>query len=340
MDVRGVSMKRLLIAFMLVIALLSCAACSDTESDSNDNSDSEAVSESVSEDNEYIEDNLNKQGQKAFIKACKDINLDVNQIDSMEQLDDWASGERFTFGYKTANLKLYMLSDDSVDSISIYGVKVFKRGYEPYDINDYIIDYEMATDLQYWAKEDVKKYLNRPETADFGWFDWAYNRNGEVYGVKSTVKAKNFFNAKDKVSFVAQYKVTEDSHKLIYLELDGNVYCDNGRIKEKERKPLDTGKKKSSKSSSNIRIVLSDGEKGEYGKLVESGGEKYYHYYVPNGDYKAVCKIPCTVFVVGEDPNDVKSSKALSENDTASISVPNGYHIELSMNGKIVLSKK
>lgn len=172
-------MKRALIVFLLVIALFSCVACSDTESESNDNSDSEAVSESGSEGNENFEDYLNKQGQKAFIKACKDISLDVNQIDSMEQLDDWASGERFIFGYKTAKLKLYMLSDDSVDAISIYGVKVFKRGYEPYDINDYIIDYEMANDLQYWATEDVKNYLNRPETADFGWVDWAYNRNGD-----------------------------------------------------------------------------------------------------------------------------------------------------------------
>lgn len=142
------------------------------------------------------------------------------------------------------------------------------------------------------------------------------------------------------LAFIVGFSVVISISIFTNTDSDYSSSSDNNSVSEATSISEETEKNSASKSSSNNRIVLSDGEKGEYGKPVESGGEKYYHYYVPNGDYKAVCKIPCTVFVVGEDPNDVKSSKALSENDTASISVPNGYHIELSMNGKIVLSKK
>lgn len=327
--------KKLSLLLMIVLLSFIACACSDSESSTSD-------SEALTEGETLVAENLTKKGQAEFKKACKDIHLNVDEIDNFEKMDDWSSGERYSFGYKTASIKLYMLADDTVDSINIYGIKVYERGFEPYDIRKYIIDSETAQNLQEWSTEDVKEKLNRPETADFSWLDWGYCRNGDYYNVKSSVEAANFFNAKDKVSFMAQYKIDGEDHKLTYLSLDGHVYYDKGRLKDKERKPIKEKEqtKKNSASKTSSEIVLTDGEKGKYGKAAEVDGEKYYHYYIPTGKYKVKCKLPCTIFVVGEDSNDVKISKQLAAGDVASISVPNGYHIELSMRGKVIMKKK
>lgn len=93
-------MKKIL-SLLLMIVLFSFMACAC--------SDSASSSESSSEGEMLVAENLTKKGQTEFKKACKDIHLNVDEIDSFEKMDDWSSGERYSFGYKTASIELYML---------------------------------------------------------------------------------------------------------------------------------------------------------------------------------------------------------------------------------------
>ncbi len=60
-----------------------------------------------------------------FIDACTSANIDVNNIRSLEKIDDWTAGKRYKFVYLGKEIILYTNMDFSISSIRTNGLRVF-----------------------------------------------------------------------------------------------------------------------------------------------------------------------------------------------------------------------
>lgn len=89
-------------------------------------------------------------------------------------------------------------------------------------------------------------------------------------------------------------------------------------------------------------ILLADGELGDYGENAKTkSGYEYVRYNVPTGNYTVENKAKqSSVFVVSNsNSDDVSASLQLTTNgEKASLTVKDGYHIELSMYAQILLT--
>lgn len=163
-----------------------------------------------------------------FLNACEQIGMDYEQIQDFKQVDDWANGPRYSFTYKDMPFRLYCNTDSTVNTIKL-GIEsdVYKQGFEPYQVEDYIVDPDIANELQLLSEDYVTSQLNYPATADFSLLDWAFGRDHTLYTVSSTVTAENAFGAKDDLAFSLTYQVNGDTANLVYFILNGNVIVDN-----------------------------------------------------------------------------------------------------------------
>lgn len=257
------------------------------------------------------------------------------------------SGTRYAFTYSGASFRLYCNMDSTVNCIKL-GVDndIYKQGYEPYQISDYLVDSSVAAELQSMSKDYVKQQLNYPSSADFSWLDWAYGRERDLYSVSSNVKAKNAFGVESEVPFKLIYQVKDKAYKLMYFEIDGKRITNNLKtIKTTERKKIKTSERKSENKE---EINLIDGEVGDYGKEITLDGQKYINYYVPSGKYKITNNGKwCTVYVAKDEyyknsdgymENKIVDTVEFSKNgETKTISVKKGEHIELTVHATISL---
>lgn len=89
-------------------------------------------------------------------------------------------------------------------------------------------------------------------------------------------------------------------------------------------------------------ILLTDGELGDYGENAKTkSGYEYVRYNIPAGDYTVENKAKqSSVFVVSNsNSDDVSASLQMTTNgEKSSLTVKNGYHIELSMYAQILLT--
>lgn len=88
-----------------------------------------------------------------------------------------------------------------------------------------------------------------------------------------------------------------------------------------------------------IRLV--EGTQGDFGKSVSAGGETYFWYMVPAGKYSVENKFKmATIFVVSDTNSDdvVTVLRFNDEGETDSLTVPDGYHIELSIRTDVELT--
>lgn len=163
-----------------------------------------------------------------FLNACEQIGMDYEQIQDFKQVDDWANGPRYSFTYKGMPFRLYCNTDSTVNTIKL-GVQsdIYKQGYEPYQVEDYIVAPDVAAELQLLSEDYVTSQLNYPSTADFAWLDWAFGRDHTLYTVSSSVTAENAFGIEDDLAFSLTYQVDGDTTNLVYFILDGNIIVDN-----------------------------------------------------------------------------------------------------------------
>lgn len=284
-----------------------------------------------------------------FEIACNDIGLDFSKISGLEKVEDWANGPRYSFSYMDLPLRLYANMDSSVNCIKLNAdTDIYKQGYEPYQISDYIVDTDIAAQLRTITEEHVISKLNYPSSADFPWFDWSYGRERDVYVVSSSVEAKNAFNVEDELSFTLYYRVQGSNISLIGFVMDGEVYVDKlDTVQTPERQRIETSKEYSG-DNVGTSITLIDGELGEYGKEVIVDGNSYIKYFVPAGTYTVVNNSKmCTVYV--ENITSYKNSSGYTEyeitdmaqftsyGETKTITVENGQQISLTIYANVTL---
>jgi hypothetical protein len=225
---------------------------------------------------------------------------------------------------------------------------IYLQGYEPYNINNYIIDSYTRSSLKTNTMDKVKSYLNFPSTADFPWLDWSYGRDHNLYSVSSSVKAKNAFGVEDEIAFTSIYYIKDGISKLVYFLIDDSVVVnslDNYSMPER-KEVLSESTEQDGNSSSEITLVY--GQLGKYGKEVTLDGEKYVNFYVPQGEYTVKNNVKWCVVFIAKDEYYVNSNgytesivvddvSLTPDKTTAVITVREGEHIELSQSGSITL---
>lgn len=176
-----------------------------------------------------------------FVEACKEIGVELDSVKNLEKIADWAGGERYSFTYSGLSLRVYCNANLTINTIK-FGVDtdIYKQGYESYQIDDYIVSSDMQVKLKLATEDIVKSQLNYPSTASFGWLDWSYGRERNLYSTSGSVKAKNAFGVEDEMSFQLIYNSYDSSMQTVYFLLDGNVIVnDMNTIAEEEREQIE-----------------------------------------------------------------------------------------------------
>lgn len=223
---------------------------------------------------QYLKDDL--------INAFNEIKVNNSKISDIEKIDNWAGGERYRFIYDDKiTLIIYCNMGSTVESINFNNVKIYHRGYESYDINNYVYESSYIFDLQAKTKEVVSLYLNYPSTAQFSNnnADWGIARYNNIYYLNSYVKAANAFGVYSTNNFKIAYHIIKENnsikYKPIYLNLGEQEqfdYLDSYKSME-ERKTVEP-KYPLKNVPPTIGINLTYGILGDYGQEETIDGEK------------------------------------------------------------------
>ena len=278
--------KRMLVALIVIfsMALSGCGADgSEQEDEENTN---------IEVDGETILD---------YYEVIDLVGIDRDDAAKVEKIDDWDAGPRYSFRTEGTTARVYCNMDGTINTIKVgVDIDLYRQGYEPWTIDNFLIDEDTKNNLIYCAEEAVSACLNYPATADFPLLDWSFGREFNRYTANSYVEAQNAFGVPSKMDFTAGFWLDEENIKLIYLMLDGNILVNESEDyplperKEVEMEPSDT-------DSGEIHIV--DGVLGDYGEEVTLDGESYIWYMVPAGNYEITCNSKqCVVYV---DKNEI-----------------------------------
>ena len=226
-----------------------------------------------------------------FKVACTDIGINPSEVTSMENIDDWVGGPRYTFTYKSTAFILYCNSDSTVNSINIGDFKIYDQGYQPLSVSDFIVDIGTTTQLQVYSMEAIKDQLKYPKTADFPWLGWGFGRYANVYVVSGSVKAQNALGVESEISCYLEFEKNNESFSIVYFVMDGTVVVGKeSAVSVIERVPLATVPNSSDTDTSST-IKLTEGELGSYGKTITIDDAEYIWYYVPAGNYQVTSKV-------------------------------------------------
>ncbi|MDR0919808.1 MAG: hypothetical protein LBM93_11300 [Oscillospiraceae bacterium] len=270
-----------------------------------------------------------------FELACSDIGMDTSQIYNWKSIADWANGKRFQFVYKRHNFLTYMNYDNTVNSINLDGIKIYEQGYEPYQVDDYLVDEYFAETLIPYAEENVKLALTYPLTADFSLLNWSYGRQDNLYQLQSSVKAKNALGVESSIPFTIIFDVSsEETLKCVYLDVNGAI-IENNMPTSTDRKRIDTNSNIVTEDGT-IRLIY--GELGLYGKQDKKYPE-YIDYFIPVGKYNVLCNSKTgIVMIIDDKTNDEISRVTLSAGQSDTFEIQSNQHIELTMYSDAALS--
>lgn len=284
-----------------------------------------------------------------FIDACIQIGIEPNKIKKVMQLDDWVSGLRYSFIYEGTGLLLYTTMDMKVESIKLdLSTDLYKRGYEPYNILDYIVDESILSQLKILAEDQVTNRLNFPATANFPWLNWSCGREKDLYTVANSVTSQNAFGVKEEIPFSLTYNVKDGKAELVYFELGSTAIVNTmDSMKWPVRKKVSVDNKKVPDNESSD-ILLTDGEQGEYGKLVKIAGQDYIQYHLRKGTYVVKNQVNyCKIFIAKNkyytNSDGYKESKIVRVVELSAfgqeekITLKSDEHIKLTIHGSVIL---
>jgi len=244
-------------------------------------------------------------------EACASIGLDLSEVKQVVKTGSWAAGDRLSLTYRSHNIEIFLNGDNTVNSIDIGEVQVYKQGLSPLSIDDYLLPPDRKDALQTLAEATVRSALNFPSTANFKLFEWGYGRAGDIYLISGTVSAKNAFNVKSDMKFYLEFRATDKSLKAEYFVLEGAAVLGKKsvvKIPNRKEVPIET------KKASNGSFELIEGTLGKYGKKVTIDGDEYIVYNVPKGSYTVKSNVNfCTVFVEKKAPK--KTAEGYTEHE-------------------------
>ena len=278
-------MKKWLSLASVILVFLSLCACG-SNSQSSQGRDVEQSPNLVVDEETIL----------GFYDILAEVGINESDIGEVTKIEDWQLGPRYSFSTHGTTVKVNCTPDGTIQSLNIgLDVDLYKLGYEPCTIDNFIVDSDVKNAAIEKTQELVKACLNYPSTADFPWSDWSVGRSFNWYSVSSRVTAKNAFGVESEIPFVAIFWVEGNSIRPIYLEVNSEIVRDDrGDYPLPERKEVEVPVQPS--ESGTIHIV--DGQLGDYGKKVQLDSYEYEWYMVPAGKYEAVSNVKtCTVYV-------------------------------------------
>lgn len=273
--------KSFLLLASAILLLCGCQGPQDA------NSGSSIETSDIEVDGETIVD---------FYKIIDLVGIDPKDAGSIEKIEDWSAGPRYSFPTEGTTARVYCNMDGTINTIKVgVDIDLYKQGYEPWNIENFLVDDAIKDQLIYCTEEAVSACLRNPATADFPLLDWSFGREFNRYTVNSYVEAQNALGVPSELSFTAGFWVEDEQIKLVYLMLDGSVVKDESAdYPLPERAAVEVENPVS--VADEIRIV--DGQLGEYGKHMDLDGEDYIWYMVPAGRYELTCNAKqCVVYV-------------------------------------------
>lgn len=323
-------MKKLLLCALIAILIFTIAACSNSINEPNENIDKYGIFNDA-----YL--------QSDFENALVEIKADETKISDFTKIEDWAGGTKYKFTYENKiTLNVYCNTTSTVESIVYGDEKIYYRGYESYDINNYVYDQGIIDILIPSSQNFIKLYLNYPSTAKFPWTssEWSYSKYNDIYVLSSWVKASNAFGVESQSNFTIGFYIGENDTECIYIKIGDDIKVNKvNEYKQTETRKQVTPKypdKTSSTSGNGINLVY--GQLGEYGKNENDNGYSYIAYYVPGGKYTVINNGNYATFFVskGDDTQTYRFASG-SNGQTQEVIIPDGYYIELAINTNITL---
>lgn len=195
---------------------------------------SEKIKDIIQMDDKYKEN---------FYSACESCGINVFDTKNYTKLQNWESGERYSFEYGGSTHNVYLLDNGEIESINYCqstSIKLYENGYESLNIDDFSIDAGTLALLQGAAESVVKQSLNYPSSANFDWWTTgSYSRFYNYYILRAEFSAKNAFGMKDRHSFRIDCTYSEeDGSSLVYYELDGVSQGGEPQIPEIKKNPV------------------------------------------------------------------------------------------------------
>ena len=334
--------KFLSMVLILIFFISACVGCQNSNN-KNDN----IIDNSTEQDKFAI---LNDSYLTMdLINALNEINVDETKITSFEKLEDWVAGPKYSFTYADKiKLIVYCNLNSTVESINYNDEKIYYRGFESYNINNYIYQSSLLDVLIPYTQNIVKSYLSYPSTAKFPLVssEWAVSRYNNLYYLESWVKASNAFGIEDKINFTTGVYIDQNTnYKTIYFKIDGNIKLDlTEQYQPSEQRKQVTPKYPGKDIIESKGINLKYGQLGQYGEEKIIDGVSYIYYYLPYGTYNVVNNGNSGIIYVESDEmyqneegywenvdTEIYTFKTGSYGNSQTISIPEKYHIELSM---------
>lgn len=307
-------MKNALFSFTVFCLLFLCG-CSSSESGSTAEPEEDT---SIVVGGETIVD---------YYEIIDSVGIDRGDAEKVEKIEDWYAGPRYSFQTEGTTARVYCNMDGTISTITVgEDIDLYKQGFEPWKIENFIVDEDMKDSLIYCAEEAVSACLNYPASADFSLLDWSFGRQFNRYTVNSSVKAVNAFGVPGELPFTAGFWVYDEQIQLIYLMLDGSIVVDKTEdFPLPERTEVDGLSANS--DSGEIRII--DGQLGEYGEAVKLDDYEYIWYRVPAGRYSAVCNSKQAVVYVDKNAITRNSSGYVEMENVATYELLYGETAEI-----------
>jgi len=221
-----------------------------------------------------------------FINSCNLININVENISYYQKSQNWVGGERYSFSYKHKDYPIetfyvYYNLDGKVYSINYGDIKLYEINKTPWDVENYLVSYDMEIDLSIWAEDTINKILLFPLTASYSTYDWLYKRYRDIYTVSNYVEYENAFGVEIKSSFYLEFRVSTKG-KLLYGVFNNTViYGENSQIKEEYREIINP----ETEDDQSDYIYIKYDNIGKYGKSETYDGYTSIYYYIPAGTY-------------------------------------------------------
>lgn len=85
--------------------------------------------------------------------------------------------------------------------------------------NDQLSGVDIEASLRAASEDLVKRFLSNPAEASFPWFDWTYDKVGNIYAVMSSVDSKNPYGTKVAYPFYIEYDSSAGNLSPIFVQI-------------------------------------------------------------------------------------------------------------------------
>ena len=214
--------KLFFICIIISVLFFVLSGCAGFESSESSSSEEEIEYTEDYYDRKFMDEVLSEEEKRENIfSALTDINMNTEFIKEFQKIEDETGIEKYSFIYRENNFTVIMEPDSTVSSVRVGedGEDVYLKGYESYDVEDYIMTDNMIAGFKHSIINAVEISFDYPSIYEIA-NDWVYRHEGDFYYASGTVligesKAEHF------IDMVYYYEEAENTMHWYSLTVDG-----------------------------------------------------------------------------------------------------------------------